>query len=75
MACITGWRTDLFKEEGAGEKLRPVNPLMQLPTLVLPNGQIMTESAARDISRWQRNDGFGADWSGPHGPDGSAIMN
>ena len=37
---------DLFKEEGAGEKLRPVNPLMQLPTLVLPDGQIMTESAA-----------------------------
>ena len=37
---------DLFKEEAAGEKLRPVNPLMQLPTLVLPDGQIMTESAA-----------------------------
>ena len=37
---------DLFKEEGAGEKLRPVNPLMQLPTMVLPDGQIMTESAA-----------------------------
>ena len=28
---------DLFKEEAAGEKLRPVNPLMQLPTLVLPD--------------------------------------
>ena len=37
---------DLFKEEAAGEKLRPVNPLMQLPTLVLPDGQVMTESAA-----------------------------
>ena len=37
---------DLFKEEGAGETLRAVNPLVQLPTLVLPDGQIMTESAA-----------------------------
>lgn len=37
---------DLFKEQGAGEKLRLVNPLIQLPTLVLPDGQIMTESAA-----------------------------
>jgi GST-like protein len=37
---------DLFKEETAGEKLPPVNPLMQLPTLVLPDAQIMTESAA-----------------------------
>ena len=37
---------DLFKDKGAGEKLRPVNHLMQIPTLVLPDGQIMTESAA-----------------------------
>ena len=37
---------DLFKDKGAGEKLRPVNPLMQIPTLALPDGQIMTESAA-----------------------------
>ena len=37
---------DLFKEKGAGEKLRTANPLMQLPTLVLPDGSAMTESAA-----------------------------
>lgn len=37
---------DLFKESRAGEKLRGVNPLSQLPTLVLPDGQVMTESAA-----------------------------
>ena len=28
------------------ESLRAVNPMMQVPTLVLPDGQIMTESAA-----------------------------
>jgi GST-like protein len=37
---------DLHKDKGAGERLLPVNPLMQIPTLVLPDGQIMTESAA-----------------------------
>jgi GST-like protein len=37
---------DLFQEKGAGDKLRAVNPLMQLPTLILPDGQAMTESAA-----------------------------
>jgi len=37
---------DLFKGEAAADKLRPINPLMQLPTLVLPDGQAMTESAA-----------------------------
>jgi|SRR5580658_829678 hypothetical protein len=50
---------DLFKEEAAGEKLRPVNPLMQLPTLVLPDGQIMTESAA--ITALQREDRWQCD--------------
>ena len=37
---------DLFKEKAAGEKLRALNPLMQLPTLVMPDGKVMTESAA-----------------------------
>ncbi len=37
---------DLFREQGAGDKLRALNPLMQLPTLLLPDGQVMTESAA-----------------------------
>jgi GST-like protein len=37
---------DLFQEQGAGDKLRAANPLMQVPTLVLPDGQVMTESAA-----------------------------
>ncbi len=37
---------DLFDSEEARDKLRPLNPLTQVPTLVLPDGQVMTESAA-----------------------------
>jgi GST-like protein len=37
---------DLFKSAEAQEKLAVVNPLAQVPTLVLPDGRIMTESAA-----------------------------
>lgn len=37
---------DLFASEEAREALRAVNPLAQVPTLVLPDGQVMTESAA-----------------------------
>lgn len=34
-------------EEGPGkERLRALNPLLQVPTLVLPDGRVMTESAA-----------------------------
>jgi GST-like protein len=37
---------DLFTSAAACEKLAPLNPLAQVPTLVLPDGQVMTESAA-----------------------------
>jgi GST-like protein len=37
---------DLFKSAEARDRLRPTNPLAQVPTLVLPDGQVMTESAA-----------------------------
>ena len=37
---------DLFASAAARDKLRPTNPLAQVPTLVLPDGQVMTESAA-----------------------------
>lgn len=37
---------DLFASAVAREKLAPVNPLAQVPTLVLPDRQVMTESAA-----------------------------
>jgi GST-like protein len=37
---------DLFASADARDKLAAVNPLAQLPTLVLPDGAVMTESAA-----------------------------
>jgi GST-like protein len=37
---------DLFKEPDARTKLEKVNPLAQVPTLVMPDGSIMSESAA-----------------------------
>jgi GST-like protein len=37
---------DLFKSTAARDRLRPVNPLAQVPTLLLPDGQVLTESAA-----------------------------
>lgn len=41
---------DLFKDAAARSKLESVNPLAQVPTLVLPDGEVMTESAA--ITLW-----------------------
>lgn len=37
---------DLFKSANARTRLEHVNPLAQVPTLVMPDGTIMTESAA-----------------------------
>ena len=37
---------DLFKSPDARAKLEKVNPLAQVPTLVLPDGSVMSESAA-----------------------------
>ena len=37
---------DLFKEPHARAKLEKVNPLAQVPTLVMPDGSVMSESAA-----------------------------
>jgi GST-like protein len=37
---------DLFKSAEAREKLAKVNPLHQVPTLVMPGGEVMSESAA-----------------------------
>lgn len=41
---------DLFKDAGARRELEAFNPLGQIPTLVLPEGGVMTESAA--ITLW-----------------------
>ena len=37
---------DLFKSAEARARLEKVNPLAQVPTLVLPSGEVMSESAA-----------------------------
>jgi GST-like protein len=37
---------DLFDDAQARERLRPLNPLSQVPVLVLADGTVMTESAA-----------------------------
>jgi GST-like protein len=37
---------DLFASAAARERLSAVNPVAQVPTLVLPGGEVMTESAA-----------------------------
>jgi GST-like protein len=37
---------DLFKEPEARARLETVNPLAQVPTLILPDGSVMSESAA-----------------------------
>jgi len=37
---------DLFESAAARERLSAINPLAQLPTLLLPDGSVMTESAA-----------------------------
>jgi len=37
---------DLFKSAEARARLQPFNPLAQVPTLLLPGGEVMTESAA-----------------------------
>lgn len=37
---------NLFASEAARQRLQPLNPLAQVPVLVLPDGQVMTESAA-----------------------------
>ncbi len=37
---------DLFSSEAARARLAPLNPITQVPTLVLPNGEVLTESAA-----------------------------
>ena len=37
---------NLFRDAGSRERLARVNPLAQIPTLVLPDGTVMTESAA-----------------------------
>ena len=41
---------DLFADGAAQQALAPAHPITQVPTLMLPDGTVMTESAA--ISLW-----------------------
>jgi GST-like protein len=50
---------DLFDSEEARDQLRPLNALAQVPVLQLPDGQVMTESAAITLHL--------ADLTGSHG--------
>src|SRR5258706_8688211 len=40
---------DLFQSADAREQLERVNPLAQLPTVILPDGSVMSESAALSL--------------------------
>jgi GST-like protein len=40
---------DLFESAEARRRLERLNPLAQIPTLVLPSGEVMTESAATTL--------------------------
>jgi GST-like protein len=37
---------DPFQSQAARDRLAPMNPITQIPTLLLPDGKVMTESAA-----------------------------
>lgn len=39
-------RASTWEDDSARDELRSVNPLQQIPTLVLPDGSVMSESAA-----------------------------
>ena len=64
---------DVFESEEARQRLRPLNPLMQVPTLVLPDGSVMTESAAITLhlaDRTGRDDLV----PGPAAPERAAFL-
>ncbi len=64
---------DLFASAEARDKLRPLNPVMQVPTLVLPGGTVMTESAAITL---HLSDLTGRDdlVPGPKAPERAAFL-
>ncbi|MEK8051004.1 glutathione S-transferase family protein [Ideonella sp. DXS22W] len=64
---------DLFESEEARARLRPLNPITQVPTLVLPDGQVMTESAAITL---HLADITGSDHlvPGPKAPERAAFL-
>lgn len=64
---------DLFDSDEARDRVRPVNPLAQVPALVLPDGTPMTESAAITLhlaDRTGRDDLV----PGPQAPERAAFL-
>jgi GST-like protein len=64
---------DLFKDAAAAAKLEGIHPLKQIPTLILPDGQVMTESAA--ITLWLAGHTGRDDLvPGPDAPEQAAFL-
>lgn len=59
---------NLYADTAAVDRLRTLNPRAQLPTLVLPSGEVMTESAAITL---HLADLTGRDDLVPHSEDGT----
>jgi len=58
-------RASTWEDDSERERLRRVNPLGQIPTLQLPDGSVMTESAAILIHLGLENPGSGLLPAGP----------
>jgi GST-like protein len=64
---------DLFKDSSARRELEKINPLGQIPTLVLPDGRVMTESAA--ITLWLAEGSESTDLvPGPEAPERARFL-
>ena len=64
---------DLFSDDAARRALEQINPLAQIPTLVLPDGSVMTESAA--ITLWLADEAGSADLvPEPHAPERARFL-
>lgn len=64
---------DLFESADARARLQPLNPVAQVPTLVLPDGTVLTESAAITLhlaDRTGRDDLV----PGPAAPERAAFL-
>ncbi len=64
---------DLFSDEGARRELEKINPVGHVPTLVLPDGGVMTESAA--ITLWLADEAGSAGLvPGPKAPERARFL-
>lgn len=65
--------TFAFDHPEAGDRVLPANPLRQVPALVLPSGEVMTESAAILVRLGELHPDAGLA-PGPHDPRRSAFL-